>query len=169
MLTSAASSLPAPLKDLYTELPWLQGLLPDCKHTLASCRGGAGGDRVNSTSWPLLLSQHWRSSGLCQAYKSPLIVDGVERVGEESSREVRCPKKASLSQRQVLHACVADLMSASVLGTSNYVTRRTPYLGGKGSEDSSLSQGTNESSSCKRLVSENRRNFTIPCMHQNWM
>lgn len=75
-------------------------------------------------------------------------------MGEGSSREVRCPKKALLSQRQDLHACVADLMSASVLGTSNYVTRRTPYLGGKGSKDSSVSQGTNESSSCKLLVSE---------------
>lgn len=134
-----------------------------------ACKGGAEGDRVNSTPWPLLLSQLWRSSDLCQAYKSPLIVDGVEGVGEGSPREVSCPKKASLSQRQVLHACVADLMSASVLGTSNYVRRRTPYLGGKGSEDSGLSQGTNETSLYKLLVSENRRNLTLLCMHQNWI
>jgi hypothetical protein len=96
-----------------------------------------------------------------------LIVDGVERVGEGSSREVRCPKKAWLSQRQVLHACVADLMSASVLGISNYITRRTPYLGGKGSEDSSLSQGTNESSSCKRLVSETEDILQFPVCIRN--
>lgn len=85
---------------------------------------------------------------MSQLRKSPLIVDTVESVGEGSWGEVRCPKKALLSQRQVCtHARLTSCVSFCA-GNIQLCKRECSLFGvrvkrrGEG-WGSSLSQGVN--------------------------